>query len=237
MGLDVPFESLFSKEHKVTSPRQALSIVESAIRRRSMVTMILESSRSFNTLILEADERSLVLDELVPRDITKAHDLNGALCIFRHEGMFAGFVIESAARKPDETLSCDFPRDLHLLQRRMYYRVEVSSTDLSNVYLVRKGAAPCQGVCLDLSAGGMRLALHKPPLVPLTSMEELEHIEFSIGDSLHCVSARVRSVIPADSKTPMRVGLSFEGLPLPVERDIALYVQRRDRELLRIRAN
>lgn len=236
MGSEVPFESLFSEQHKVTTARQVLGIFQCAIRARSPMNLILESSQSLHTVLIGADEHALVFDEMLPRDPHRKASLQGALCVFRHDGMFAGFVIEDAKPQGDETTQCAFPDDLHLLQRRMHYRVEVSSQDISSVQIIRKGAPSCHGLCLDLSAGGMRLALREAPSIPLSSMEELEHVAFSIGDKMHYVPARVRSVMAADARTPLRVGLSFEGLPLPAERDIALYVQRRDRELLRIRS-
>jgi c-di-GMP-binding flagellar brake protein YcgR len=235
---------LFKDDYRLKAPNKVEHLLRRvAASREPLAVLPLSQGETFNSLLLHVDaaKGELVIDELNPPRGTAL--LAGAapfLAMGRSDGVYVGFrshLLRKDVWEGYGALRIAYPENLFHLQRRSFFRVLVSASDIGQVEVQRRGARAMQGQCQDVSANGMRLRLQAPTDYALTEGEFLPVVRFSLGGMDLASEAQVRFVSATRSgltRQPMRtVGLRFTNMPPLFEQRLMAYVQRRDRELLR----
>jgi c-di-GMP-binding flagellar brake protein YcgR len=120
-------------------------------------------------------------------------------------------------------------------QRRSTLRAVVDSSTKTSVLLKRYGARAVEGECVDIGAGGMRIAITAPQDYPVTQGELLARVQFKFQGQSCSVEAKVCHLGPGiyTQGAVQQLGLAFIHLPAALEDKIIQYTLRYDRECLR----
>ncbi len=235
---------LFRDDYRVASANKVEHMLRRIAEQREPLRVVAPgSSEEFTSMLLHVDRAggSLVIDELNPDRGNALLDGHGPMHVLgRCDGVWAGF----ASRKLDAllwdgygALRIAYPDALYHLQRRSFFRVLVSASDVGEVELQRRGARALFGQCHDLSATGMRVQFRAPTDYALSEGELLPLVRFRLTGFELSAEAQVRFVsAPRSSRlrdAPRTLGLRFINMHSAFEQRIHAYVQRRDRELLR----
>ena len=235
---------LFRDDYRVASANKVEHMLRRIAEQREPLRVIAPgSSEEFTSMLLHVDRaaNSLVIDELNPDRGNALLESGAPLhALGRCDGVWAGFVsrkLEALQWEGYGALRIAYPDALHHLQRRSFFRVLVSASDVGEVELQRRGARPLFGQCHDLSATGMRVQFRAPTDYTLSEGELLPVVRFRLTGFELTAEAQVRFVSAARSSrlrdAPRTLGLRFLNMHAAFEQRILAYVQRRDRELLR----
>ena len=236
-------EQVFQDEHRLTTRQRADQILRSLRDQHELLAVMPNGhSQEFGSMVLEVDaERGhLLLDVFTPqRPLAELREEEPFLCVARFRGIYVGFQVEALQAvdwKGGQAYKVAFPTSTYYLQRRQFYRVPAAPQDIGPVTLQRRGAAALQGICHDISAGGMRVLVPEPKDFDLHEGESLAGIAFYLRGQAVAVEAEVQHLgAPLQTRgsvTLIPLGLSFVSLPPAAEKIVVGYVQQRDRELL-----
>ncbi len=235
---------LFRDTYRVDSAHRAeQQLLRMAAQREPLSVLVGPELEAFASMLLHVDrsDGALLIDEL---GTARAQALLEAAAPFyaigRVDGVYLGFASHKLAAVQWEgygALRIAYPDAVHLLQRRGFFRVLVSASDIGEVELQRRGARPLFGQCHDISVSGMRIQFATPTDYMLSEGEYLPQVNFRLGQFALSTEAEIRFVsAPRGSRTrpqPRTLGLHFINIKPAFEQRLQSYVQRRDRELLR----
>lgn len=235
---------LFRDEFQMDSAQKAEHVLQRLIdKREPIVVLPHDRTEEFGSMVLAINRAKgwLVIDELTPAlGNSRLADRGPFLVIARCDGVFVGF--QSRLREAIDwegygALRIAYPETTYYLQRRNYFRVTVAPGDVSSVELQRRGARTIYAQCHDISVRGMRLLVAAPTDYALHEGEFIPMVRFNLDGHELATEAEVRFVGHArNTKTrdqTRQVGLEFLNVSPGFEQRVQLYVQRRDRELLR----
>lgn len=240
-------EQIFSSQHKLTTRKRAAAVLRDICEQHEQVALLPNGfSLEMSTILIAVDEAEdwILLDMPIPEcSMDELQAMCPLMALARYAGVRVGFQLDAVTRvdwSSGPALKARFPSQVYFQQRRSYFRVQVGPDDVRGVRLIRLGAAPLEGRCHDLSAGGMRL-LARPVLgdFPLREGENLVEIQFELRGSVLKVQGRVQhlgdAVRMADGSTMLPIGVEFGHRTPAFEQQVTRYVQERDRELLAAR--
>ena len=237
-------DQLFTEKNRQTGKGQIeRSLAELTASGEALAVMVGRSGgvlAQATLLHAETDTATLILDELMP-EAENTRLLRGEdLLLWSTSTLPLGFqstVIERLLWQRYGAVRIRWPDALYLLQRRAALRAVPAEAGGLALSLQRHGARSCDGLCVDLGAGGMRARIHAPGDYPMTVGEMLASVQFSFQGKVYRVGAQVRYVEPAGhprgTTASQDIGLSFVQAPGALQEQIIQYALRCDREHLR----
>lgn len=235
---------LFQDTYRIDSAHRAEQLLQRMATQREPLSVLAGPElESFASMLLHVDRGAgaLVVDELGSAHAQALLDAASPFHVLgRVDGVYLGFASHKLAAIEWEgygALRIAYPDAIYMLQRRGFFRVLVSASDVGEVELQRRGARPLFGQCHDISVSGMRLQFAPPTDYVLTEGEYLPQVNFRLGQFVLSTEAEIRFVsAPRGSRArPQQriLGLHFLNIKPAFEQRLQSYVQRRDRELLR----
>ncbi len=237
-------EDLFSERHRLTARRRAMAVLHEVCRNRERLNLFADGApREMPSILLDVDEDAETVVFDIPPEVEGVQwdRSDPVLAVARYEGVFVGFELDDIETVPwngTQVLRAALPPRVYYLQRRHYFRVPVATGDVSAVVLVRQGAAAINGRCHDISAGGMRVLVN--PVAgdfALRAGERLQELRFQLRGTALQTAARIQHVdqpvqLP-NGRSLVPLGLEFCDKSFAFDQAVVLYVQQRDRDLLR----
>ncbi len=234
---------LFQDTYRIDSAHRAEQLLQRMATQREPLSVLAGPElESFASMLLHVDRGAgaLVVDELGSAHAQALLDAASPFHVLgRVDGVYLGFASHKLAAIEWEgygALRIAYPDAIYMLQRRGFFRVLVSASDVGEVELQRRGARPLFGQCHDISVSGMRVQFAPPTDYVLSEGEYLPQVNFRLGQFALSTEAEIRFVSAARGSRarpqPRTLGLHFINIKPAFEQRLQSYVQRRDRELL-----
>ncbi|MFA7496236.1 MAG: PilZ domain-containing protein [Acidithiobacillus sp.] len=239
------FDSLFQDVNRLTRKSAVDRALANLAQEQRILRILLgrENGISAQAALLYDDPQSgaLILDELMPEVANTRLYPGEALLLWSTDTMPMGFpseVLERVTWQRFAAVRILRPETFFQLQRRETLRAILGDSEKIIVQLQRFGARSLDGLCLDMSAGGLRIRMTAPHDYPLSAGELLAEVRFEFRGRSYQVSARVCHVTPAFAAkgSLQQVGLNFVDPPAMLQDHITQYAVRYDGDRLR-RAN
>ncbi len=219
------------------------SLLRRLTQERLFVSVILPRRKErYNSTILDIEaDGSLLLDELYPEEGQQLLQKGGALRVYARLDHQAALYFDSRVDAVDEEVGMRIyrlaaPSELHYLQRRSDYRVQVQQVEHIPVSLARRGGEILDAVLYDLSSGGASVLMEEGSGELPEEGEVLEHCLLQpLEDESLKLRADVRRVGDGPEKQRAMIGLRFHIDETRDKQRLDRLVHRLERQLLRHR--
>ncbi len=228
---------------RITDAGLRHSLLRRLIHERLFVSVILPRRKErYNSTVLDMEaDGSLLLDELYPEEGQQLLYEGGTLRVYARLDRQAALYFDSRVRAVDEEegmriYRLEPPSELHYLQRRSDFRVQVQRVEYIPVTLRCREGSTLEGALHDLSSGGASVLLDEGSGAPPEEGEVLDRCLLQpLDEAALSLRADVRRVTEGPEKGRMMIGLRFHINEPRDKQRLDRLVHRLERQLLRHR--